>query len=118
MLDTFTHLVISIALLFLLLLMATDTDRLSCNLHDWQVAGLYNMTEITFSNFYRRSSIFQVSVVLASEIVKMLKNLYMFYFRTLKYQTNLEHAKKCVLGPVPILGLDHKALEFEKYFCI
>ena len=52
--------------------MATDTDQLSCNLHDWQIAGPYNTIQITFSKFYRKSSIFRVSIVLVLEIVKML----------------------------------------------
>ena len=29
-----------------------------------------------------------------------------------------EHAEKRVLGPMPSLEQDHKALEFDKYYCI
>ena len=38
---------------------------------DWLVAGPYNTRRTTFFNFCRKSSIFQVSIVLASEIIKI-----------------------------------------------
>ena len=38
---------------------------------DWLIASPYNTIRTTFFNFCRKSSTFQVSVVLASEIVKL-----------------------------------------------
>ena len=61
--------------ILMILLMATDTDRLSCNLN-WLIAGPYNTIRTTFFNFCRKSSISQVTVVLASEILKIWWNFY------------------------------------------
>ena len=56
---------------------------------DWLIAGPYNTIRTTFFNFCRKSSIFQVSIVLASEIVKIRCTIFVpFYFRTFKYRTS------------------------------
>ena len=43
-------------------------------------SGPYNTIWTTFFNFYKKSFIFQVSIVLVSEIVKILHNFYPVLF--------------------------------------
>ena len=47
---------------------------------DCLIAGSYNTIRTTFFNFCRKSSIFQVSVVLASEILQIRQNFYPVLF--------------------------------------
>ena len=47
---------------------------------DWLIAGPYNTVWTTFFNFCKKIIHFQVSVVLVSEIVKILHNFYPVLF--------------------------------------
>ena len=61
-------------------------NRLDFLQSDWLTAGPYNTAGNTFLDFCRKLFIFQVSVVLALERLKIQYNVYPV-FQTFQYQT-------------------------------
>ena len=79
---------------------------------DWLIASLSNTIRTTFFNFCRKSGIFQVSVVLVSEILKILSCLIFGHFNT--GQTICKH-KNYV--PKQCVSLKRKTFLFKKWWC-
>ena len=63
---------------------------------DWLIASPYNTIPTTFSNFYRKTSIFKFSLFWHQTLSKFNKIFILFCSRMLSYQTNdLQTLEQC-----------------------